>query len=112
MKSTVSGDFRITESLGRPDRWLPWIHKQSYYLKIVDPMIIEITEGKVRTHFFKCSAKSDEVASYIPRGAMPSITTFLSHGYGRVVRPPHREADYSRLAMMAGGTTKESPAPH
>ena len=58
VKSTVRGDFRITESLGRRGRWLPWIHKQSYYLKIVDPMIIEITEGKVSTRFFKCSAKS------------------------------------------------------
>ena len=58
VKSTVSGDFRITESLGRRGRWLPWIQKQSYYLKIVDPMIIEITEGKVSTRFFKCSAKS------------------------------------------------------
>ena len=39
--------------------------------------------------------------SKVPRGAMPSITTFLSHGYGRVVRPPQGEADY-RLAVMAG----------
>ena len=58
VKSTVSGDFRITESLGRRGKWLPWAYKQSYYLKIVDPMIIEITEGKVSTRFFKCSAKS------------------------------------------------------
>jgi hypothetical protein len=39
--------------------------------------------------------------SKVPRGAMPSITTFLSHGYGRVVGPPQGEADY-RLAMMVG----------
>jgi hypothetical protein len=58
VKSTVSGDFRITESLGRHGKWLPWTFKQSYYLKIIDPMIIEITEGKVSTRFFKCSAKS------------------------------------------------------
>ena len=58
VKNTVGGDFRITESLGTRGKWLPWAYKQSYYLKIIDPMIIEITEGKVSTRFFKCSAKS------------------------------------------------------
>jgi hypothetical protein len=58
VKSTVSGGFRITESLGRRGRWLPWTYKQSYNLKIVDPMIIEITKGKTSTRFFKCSAKN------------------------------------------------------
>ena len=58
VKSIADNSFRVAESLGRRGRWLPWIHKQSYYLKIVDPMIIEITEGKVSTRFFKCSAKS------------------------------------------------------
>ena len=58
VKSTVSGGFRITESLGRRGNWLPWDYKKSYYLRIIDPMIIEITEGKVSTRFFKCSAKS------------------------------------------------------
>lgn len=58
LKSSVSGGFRITESLGRHGRWLPWNHKQSYYLKIVGPMIIEVTEGKTITRFFKCSAKT------------------------------------------------------
>ena len=58
VKNTVSGGFRITESLGKRSRWLPWTYKQSYYLKIVDPMIIEITEGKTSTRFFKCSAKT------------------------------------------------------
>jgi hypothetical protein len=58
VKSTVNGGFRITESLGRHRWWLPWNIKQSYYLKFVAPMIIEITEGKVSTRFFKCSAQS------------------------------------------------------
>ncbi len=58
VKSTVSGGFRITELQGGHGRWLPWTRKQSYNLKIVDPMVIEITEGKTSTRFFKCSAKS------------------------------------------------------
>jgi len=58
VKSIGDNGFRITESLGRRGRWLPWTNKHSYYLKIVDPMIIEITEGKIITRFFKCSAKS------------------------------------------------------
>lgn len=44
VKSTWDGSFRITESLGKPGKWLPWTNQQSYDLKIVDPMIIEITE--------------------------------------------------------------------
>jgi hypothetical protein len=43
--------------------------------------------------------------SKVPRGAMPSITTLLSHGYGRVVRSPRRQADY-RLAMRAAEGTR------
>jgi hypothetical protein len=39
--------------------------------------------------------------SKVPRDAIPSITTFLSHCYGRAARPPQREADY-RPAVMAG----------
>ena len=58
VKSAGTGGFRITESQGRPGRWLPWTHKQSYYLKIVDPMVIEIAEGKTSTRFFKCSGKT------------------------------------------------------
>jgi hypothetical protein len=57
VKSTVNGDFRITETLGKRGRWLPWTYRQSYHLKIVDPMIIEIADGKASRRFFKCSGK-------------------------------------------------------
>jgi hypothetical protein len=61
VKSTDSGRFRITETQRMRARWLPWTHSQSYYLKIVDPMVIEITEGTTSTRFFKCSAKSSSL---------------------------------------------------
>lgn len=55
VKSAADGGFRITESLGKHGRWPPWSRKQTYTLRIVDPMTIEITGGKVSTRFFKCS---------------------------------------------------------
>jgi hypothetical protein len=56
VKSLADSGFMIAESLGKPGSWFPWFKKQSFYLKIVDPMIIEITEGLASTRFFKCSA--------------------------------------------------------
>ena len=56
VKRLVVGGFLIAESLGKHGSWLPWFKKQSFYLKIVDPMIIEITEGRTSTRFFKCSS--------------------------------------------------------
>jgi len=41
VKSLADGGFRITESLGKNGSWLPWFKNQSFYLKIVDPMIID-----------------------------------------------------------------------
>ena len=55
VKSLANGGFRITEPAEKHGSWLPWLKNQSFYLKIVDPMIIEITEGPVNTRFFKCS---------------------------------------------------------
>ena len=56
VKRLADGGFLIAESTGKLRSWLPWIKNQSFYLKIVDPMIIEITEGPVSTRFFKCSS--------------------------------------------------------
>ena len=56
IKSASDGGFRITESPRKHGRWPPWSKKLTYTLKIVDPMTIEITEGKVITQFFKCSS--------------------------------------------------------
>ena len=56
VKSLADGSFLIAESLGKHGSWLPWVKNQSFHLKIVDPMIIEITEGPTRTRLFKCSS--------------------------------------------------------
>jgi hypothetical protein len=56
VKRLADGGFLIAESTGKHGSWLPWTKNQSFYLKIVDPMIIEITEGPVSTQFFKCSS--------------------------------------------------------
>jgi hypothetical protein len=56
VKSLADGGFLIAESLGRHGSWLPWFNKQWFYLKIVDPMIVVLTEGPTSTQFFKCSS--------------------------------------------------------
>jgi len=61
VKSLANGGFLIAESLGKRGSWLPWFKNQSFYLKIVDPMIIEITEGQANTRFFKCSSGSPPI---------------------------------------------------
>jgi hypothetical protein len=58
VKSLRDGGFLIVESLGKDGSWLPWFKNQSFYLKIIDPLIIEITEGPTSTRFFKCSSGS------------------------------------------------------
>ena len=50
------GGFRITESLGKHASWIPWFKNRQFHLKIVDPMLVEITEGPVSSRFFKCSS--------------------------------------------------------
>ena len=52
----ADGGFLIAESDGKHGSWFPWLKNQSFYLRIVDPMIIEITEGSVSTRSFKCSS--------------------------------------------------------
>jgi len=56
VKSVADGGFLIAESLGKHGSWLPWLRKRWFYLKIVDPMIIELTEGPTSAQFFKCSS--------------------------------------------------------
>ena len=55
VKSAKDGGFLITESLGKLGGWLPWF-KNPLHLKVLDPMVIEVTEGRVSTRFFKCSS--------------------------------------------------------
>jgi hypothetical protein len=55
VKSATDGGYQITESTGK--RWLPF-SKRLFTLKVVDPTMIEITEGNVITRFFKCSSSN------------------------------------------------------
>jgi hypothetical protein len=54
VKNATDGAFQITESLGK--HWLPFSKRQSFTLTVIDPTTIEITDGKVRTQFSKCSS--------------------------------------------------------
>ena len=56
VKSAKDGSFHITESLGKLGGWLPWFKSRALHLKVLDPMVIEVTEGPVSTRFFKCSS--------------------------------------------------------
>jgi hypothetical protein len=56
VKNATDGAFQITESLGK--HWLPFSKRHSFTLNIIDPTTIEITDGKVRTQFSKCSSTS------------------------------------------------------
>ena len=54
VKSAKDGGFQIAESFATRRRLFS--KRQSFELKVVDPTTIEITEGKARTRFFKCSS--------------------------------------------------------
>ena len=54
VKSVNDGSFHITELLGK----IPWFKTRTLRVKVVDPMLIEVTEGAVSTRFFKCSSDS------------------------------------------------------
>jgi hypothetical protein len=56
VKSAKDGSFQITESLGKLGGWFPWFKSWALHLKVLDPLLIEVTEGPVSTRFFKCSS--------------------------------------------------------
>jgi hypothetical protein len=60
VKSLADGGFRIEELPSKRSRWFPWSkgRSYSYSLRTVDPVTIEIEDGKRTTRFVKCSAKS------------------------------------------------------
>jgi hypothetical protein len=62
VKSLADGGFRIEELPSKRSRWFPWSkgrsYSYSYSLRTVDPVTIEIDDGKRATRFVKCSAKS------------------------------------------------------
>jgi hypothetical protein len=60
IKSLADGGFRIEEMPSKRSRWFPWSkgRSYSYSLRTVDPVTIEVDDGKRATRFVKCSAKS------------------------------------------------------
>jgi len=56
VKRTKDGSFHITEALGKLGGWLPSFKNRTLRLKVLDPMVIEVTEGPVSTRLFKCSS--------------------------------------------------------
>src|SRR4051812_246564 len=61
VKRTPDGGFRVQESAGKHGRWLPWLKDQWLHLKVIDPMIIEITEQAISTRFFKCASERPQI---------------------------------------------------
>ena len=59
IKSATDGGFQITETFA--NRWRPFSKRQGFKLQVVGPTTIEITEGKARTRFFKCSSGSSSL---------------------------------------------------
>ena len=59
VKSATDGGFQITETFA--SRWRPFSKRPGFKLKVVGPTTIEITEGKARTRFFKCSSGSSSL---------------------------------------------------
>jgi hypothetical protein len=54
-----SGDgFRISELPSKRRKWVPWQKEQSYSLRIVDPVTIEVRNERRTTRFVKCSSKN------------------------------------------------------
>jgi hypothetical protein len=56
VRNTLGGTFRITESLGRRGKWLPWSERSSFNLEIIEPTIIDIAKERTITRFAKCAA--------------------------------------------------------
>ena len=61
VRSAEDGNFRITELPSKRSSWLPWSKRQSYVLRIVDPVTIELGDGKSNTRFAKCSSKNSSL---------------------------------------------------
>ena len=59
VKGATDGGFQITESFANRRRLFS--KREFFKLKVVGPTTIEITEGKARTRFFKCSSGSSSL---------------------------------------------------
>jgi hypothetical protein len=58
----ANGDFRITELVSRSPRLLGWRKKITYFLRILDPLTIEIWDGKNLTQYAKCGPRRPPVS--------------------------------------------------
>ena len=53
----TNGGFRITESLTNARRLLGFRRKRPYFLKVIDPVTIEIWDGTAVTRYAKCGSR-------------------------------------------------------
>jgi len=53
----ADGGFRITESFNKRGNWLGFRRKTTYFLKVVDPLMIEIWNAAGMTRYAKCGSQ-------------------------------------------------------
>ena len=58
----ANGGFRITELVSGSPRRLGWRKKITYFLRVLDPMTIEIWNGKNLTQYAKCEPRRPPVS--------------------------------------------------
>jgi len=58
----TNGGFRITELMADGPRLLGFRRKMTYFLKVVDPMTIEIWDGTTVTQYAKCESRRSPVS--------------------------------------------------
>src|ERR1700733_2745257 len=59
--NAADGGFWITESPSKRSRWMLFQRKTKYFLKIVDPLTIEIWDGTTLTRYAKCGPQKPPV---------------------------------------------------
>jgi len=58
----TNGGFRITELMADGPRLLGFRRKMTYFLRVVDPMTIEIWDGTTVTQYAKCESRRPPVS--------------------------------------------------
>src|SRR3954469_343893 len=58
----ANGGFRVTELVSGSPRLLGWRKKITYFLRILDPLTIEIWDGKNLTQYAKCAPRRPPVS--------------------------------------------------
>jgi hypothetical protein len=59
--NAADGGFWITESLSKRSRWMIFKRKTKYFLKIVDPLTIEIWDRTTLTRYAKCGSQKPPI---------------------------------------------------